>query len=379
MTATFDYNVIDEYQLEITSYCNAACPQCPRNINGGDINPYMPLVHLPREVINRNFDTALCQRLRQIFFCGSYGDPGMHPDFLGILHDFRTKSPRLWLYVHTNGGMHNEDYWGQVGELLGPDGQIDFGIDGLEDTLHLYRKNVDYHKVMANVRAFIQAGGRAQWNFIVFQHNEHQVEQARALSQELGFVNFLARRTGRFFDHRNEVELDQWPVQDRAGQIVYWLKPPVDPQWRNRSLANLPDLKTEHPDLDQYFANTPIICDATENHKVAVSAQGLVMPCNFFTHNLYDARFHDGSLPGANSRHAGSQGNQVREFLERYGLDTLNLHYRSLPEIFDSPMWSDLVSSWTNQHRLFECAMTCGTRFTKVWDQGGNPRKPYKT
>ena len=129
----FDYKTINEYQIEITSYCNAACPQCPRNLNGHGINPYMPLTHLPREVIDRAFPEELCSRLRQIFFCGSYGDPIMHPDFLDILRDFRKKNPTLWLYFHTNGGVHNPDYWAEVAGIMNGYGQIDFGIDGLED------------------------------------------------------------------------------------------------------------------------------------------------------------------------------------------------------------------------------------------------------
>jgi MoaA/NifB/PqqE/SkfB family radical SAM enzyme len=80
----FDYNRINEYQLEITSYCNAACPQCPRNENGQGINRRMPLCHMDRAVIDRTFTTELSSRLSQIFFCGSYGDPIMHPDFLDI-------------------------------------------------------------------------------------------------------------------------------------------------------------------------------------------------------------------------------------------------------------------------------------------------------
>jgi hypothetical protein len=63
----FDYKVIDEYQLEITSYCNAACPQCPRNDLGVGINKRMPLCHLGRHVIDRAFAPELCERLRQVF------------------------------------------------------------------------------------------------------------------------------------------------------------------------------------------------------------------------------------------------------------------------------------------------------------------------
>jgi MoaA/NifB/PqqE/SkfB family radical SAM enzyme len=61
----------------------------------------------------------------------------------------------------------------------------------------LYRKNVKYNKVIENATAFIQAGGRAQWNFIVFKHNEHQVEAARQLAQSMGFKWFRAKVSKR--------------------------------------------------------------------------------------------------------------------------------------------------------------------------------------
>jgi MoaA/NifB/PqqE/SkfB family radical SAM enzyme len=361
----FDYSNVSEYQIEITSYCNAACPQCPRNNLGTGINPYMPLTHLPRVTIDQAFDAELCQRLRQVFFCGSYGDPIMHPDFLEILRDFRSKSPRLWLYIHTNGGVHEPEYWAEIARIMNGYGQIDFGIDGLEDTLHLYRKNVKYNNVIANAQAFIQAGGRAQWNFIVFQHNEHQVKQVEQLGRDMGFHNVLIRRTGRFLNHATMTEIDSWPV---AG-ADYVLAPPDDEQYRNHSMQLLPGLKQQYHNIKEYFDTTPIQCDALMGRKVAVNAEGVVLPCNFFNHNLYDARFRDGSMPGANPLSTVDGKNQVREFLERYGLDNLNIHRQSLQEIFANQFWHDLVASFNNSNRLFECAMTCGKKFTKVWDQ----------
>lgn len=373
----FNFQDINEYQIEITSYCNAACPQCPRNDLGQSINPFMPLAHLDRSTIDNAFDHALCQRLRQIFFCGSYGDPIMHPEFKEILRDFRSKNPNLWLYVHTNGGAHNQEFWQEIAEIMAGYGQIDFGIDGLEDTLHLYRRQVDFDRVINNAKTFISAGGRAQWNFIVFQHNQHQVTEAQKLSQQLGFANFLARRTGRFFHHAQEIELHRWPVKHRNGEIDYYLEPPTHPQWRNASTQRLPDLKQRYGDLQKYFSSTPIRCDAGHGQKVAINVEGLVLPCNFFNHNLYDARFYSDNLPGRNHRHDENGRNQVREFLERYGLHNLSIQHKSLQEIFQNSMWSDLVASWSKplgQGRLFECAMTCGQEFTKVWDQGGNQR-----
>jgi len=366
----FKFDTIDEYQIEITTYCNAACPQCPRNINGQGINPFMPLTHLARNTIDQAFTAEHCQRLRQIFFCGSYGDPIMHPEFLDILKDFRRKNPTLWLYIHTNGGVHDPEYWSEIAKIMAGYGQIDFGIDGLEDTLHLYRKNVKYSKVIQNARAFISAGGRAQWNFIVFQHNQHQVKQVKTLAQEMNFFNVLIRKTGRFFNHATVEEMSSWPV---AG-TDFVLEPPSDPVYRNNSMMFLPDLKKQYPDIKDYFDTTEIKCDSAQGKKVAINAQGVLLPCNFFNHNLYDARFHNGALPGANPLSHNGKKNQVRKFLEKHGLDNLNINYHSLTEIFDNKFWTELEASWTNQNRLFECAMTCGSKLQKVWDQGGSKK-----
>ena len=240
----FNYTVIDEYQFEITTYCNAACPQCPRNENGYGINKRMPLCHLDREVIDQSFTKELCNRLRQVFFCGSYGDPIMHPEFLDILRDFRRKNPTLWLYIHTNGGVHDTEYWAEIAKIMAGYGQIDFGIDGLEDTLHLYRKNVKYSKVIENATSFIDAGGRAQWNFIVFKHNQHQVDTVKQLGKDLGFFNVLIRKTGRFLNHHAVEEMPSWPVKNE-----YVLEPPSLPEFRNQSMLFLPDLKKQYKDM----------------------------------------------------------------------------------------------------------------------------------
>jgi len=370
----FDLKSIQEYQLEITTYCNAACPQCPRNIQGGPINPHMPLVHLSRDIIDSTFTVEHCQQLRQIFFCGSYGDPIMHPEFLDILQDFRNKNSKLWLYIHTNGGVHDEKYWQEIATIMNGYGKIDFGFDGLEDTLHLYRRNVKYDIAVRNARAFIKAGGNAQWNFIVFKHNEHQVETARQLSIKYGFSNFLPRKTGRFYDHANECAYPNWPVLDKHGYTEYVLEEPVNEEWRNPSVQKIEILKKAHGTFREYLKQTPIKCDALLGNKVVITAEGLVLPCNFFEHNLYDARFYSFSRPGANAVSFTDSGKvQVKEFIEKYQHE-LNIKQNKLSKIYKSYFWRDLVDSWSDSNRIMECAMTCGEKFTKVWDQGGSIR-----
>jgi len=378
---SFDFNKIDEYQLEITTYCNAACPQCPRNINGGKTNPHMPLCHLSRETLNQTFNKPLCSRLRQIFFCGSYGDPIVHPEFLDIVKDFRSKSDTLWIYIHTNGGYHNTEWWKELAETIGDYGKIDFGIDGLEDTNHLYRQHVDFGKAIDNAQAFIQAGGKAQWNFIVFKHNQHQIEAARLLASIIGFEKILFRGTGRFLNHQTLEQKETWEVIPTKSE-PYQLTVTDLEEYQNSSMKRLGDLKKEYPNIRDYFDSTPIKCDACYNNKVTITAEGLVLPCNFFEHNLYDARFHDRSVnPGSNNLHFAQGKNQVRQFIEQYGFANLNINEHSLQEIFDCDFWSDLISSWNknlDHGRIFECAFTCGQKLTKVWDQNKTVTQTYR-
>ncbi len=368
----FKFDKIDEYQIEVTTYCNAACPQCPRNINGGKLNPHLKLEHLPRDVIDKAFPSTLCNRLRQIFFCGSYGDPIMHPEFLDILYDFRLKSPKLWLYTHTNGGAHDPEYWGEFAHILNGFGQVDFNIDGLADTNHLYRKNTNFDKIIENASAFINAGGRAVWNFIVFEHNQHQVEQARQLSKDLGFKDFTYRSTGRFLNHKTMDTFDEWPVEDRQGKRVYVLKPTTS-TFTNQSIDKLPKLKEQYPDMTEYFQNVEICCDSLEHNRVAINAHGLVLPCNMLNHNLYDARFYDTTImPCSNDLSRVNGANQVAEFIKKHDEKSLNIHHNSLDNVFKSSFWDALVESWSKNsfpERMFECSMTCGKQFRKVWDQ----------
>jgi len=368
----FNYNSIDEYQLEITSYCNAACPQCHRNLKGYGINPYMPLKHMDIEIINRTFPVELCQRLRQIFFCGAYGEPIMHPKFLEILRNFRSKNNNLKLYIHTNGGVHDSEYWAEMASILGTNGIIDFNIDGLSDTLHIYRRNVQYEKVIQNAKSFIDNGGNANWNFIVFKHNQHQVEDAKRIANDIGFKNIYFRKTGRFFNNQTLEKINFYPVYSSKNKIDYILEPTSLDEYQNKSIEKMPMLKQQYNNIDDYFKNVEIECDSLRGNKVAINMAGLVLPCNFLNHNLYDVRMHESAIPFSNKLSKVNGVSQVQDFLNNYDMDKLNINHSSLENIFESTFWNDINASFTNEKRLYTCAFTCGSKFKKVWDQGGS-------
>ena len=72
-----------------------------------------------------------------------------------------------------------------------------WGIDGLEDTNHLYRVNVDWNRLQENWRAYISGGGKAKWQFIVFKWNQHQLDEVKRYSESEKFKGFNIIRSVR--------------------------------------------------------------------------------------------------------------------------------------------------------------------------------------
>ena len=190
---------IKEIHIEPTSLCNARCPQCARNINGDGLNPNIKLESLGLDWFENNLPVETIQRLNKIFFCGNVGDPAATPELLEIIAYLKKHNPNLVVGLNTNGGLKTTEWWHTLGHLL--NGRLDycvFSIDGLEDTNHLYRNNVEWKKVIENACAFISAGGSAHWDMLIFNHNKHQLESARTLAKQMGFTWFRTKETDRW-------------------------------------------------------------------------------------------------------------------------------------------------------------------------------------
>jgi MoaA/NifB/PqqE/SkfB family radical SAM enzyme len=183
--------------LEITSHCNAACPACDR-FRDGEINPHLTLNDLSPEDISEKLDIDFIQQLDKMFMCGNHGDPAASKHTLSVYRWFREINPEITLGMNTNGGIKTAAWWAELGSIINRElDYVVFSIDGLEDTNHLYRRNVNWQRLMANVKAFIAAGGKAQWDMLVFKHNLHQVEAAKQLAHDMGFTDFRCKVSKR--------------------------------------------------------------------------------------------------------------------------------------------------------------------------------------
>ena len=240
--------------IEPTDVCQAACPLCPRETDLG-FNRH-DQHHLTMKQISAVISDQQIQNLDKMFMCGNYGDPAAGRHTLEIYQYFRSVNPTITLGMNTNGALQNRYWWHDLGKLFNQSRDyVVFSIDGLADTNHIYRRNVDWTKLMNNIRGYISAGGSAHWDMLVYKHNEHQVDQCERLAYDIGFTWFRAKVSKR--------DLSSTTLQMPSD----WQLPVI--------------------------ADGPINCHALNESSAYITAQGQMTPCcwlgsrNFIPENQF--------------------------------------------------------------------------------------------
>jgi MoaA/NifB/PqqE/SkfB family radical SAM enzyme len=238
MPDIFRFNNVKIVHLEPTTNCNAACPQCLRTRTEFEPN------ELSLEDVKKLFTPDVLMQLEKIYMCGNYGDPASARQTLEMYEYFISVNPNLTIGMNTNGGIRYPDWWTRLAKVMNkPNDYVVFSIDGLEDTNHLYRRNVRWSKVIENAKAFIDAGGSAHWDMLVFEHNKHQVDEAHKLAKDMGFNWFRAKVSRRF---------NRFPVDGISQPIEF---------------------------NDTKVLEGHIECSAMKENSIFVDASGKVFPC----------------------------------------------------------------------------------------------------
>ena len=337
------YSKIREIEIENSSICNAACPACVREQEPGKYD-WFEEKYLGTDFFKR-IPTSVYKELDNILFAGTIGDPCTAPNFIEIIETIREQAPQVRITVSTNGGMKSASWWKKLAVALGDNSLVTFAIDGLEDTNDTYRVNVQWSNVVKNVKAFIDAGGHARWQYIVFEHNQHPVEQAKDLAKELGFESFLIKPSHRF-------KVDEFlGVGSRFGKNNIPINPPTDEKFLHKVMI----MKKEdyiRPGSDKWFenaSNTKISCYVKETQSVYIDYQGRMLPCCFLSGGVFVRR--------------GNHWPDGWDTLwEEHGDNKVNLHYHAWDDILNSKFFSGIESSWNkdwNSGRIITCAGTC--------------------
>ena len=331
--------------LEVTTHCNASCPQCPRNIDGGARNPTMPLAQLYLDDIEKIFPRADFPNLRRVQVCGNYGDAVMARDFLETARYLKSLYPGISISLATNGSLRPKQWWRTLADHVD---HCVFGIDGLADTHALYRRGTDFDTILANAQAYIAAGGRAEWAYLIFRHNQHQVDDAYQLARKLGFDTFSAKATSRFYDNGRKAASS--PVRNAAGEVEYALEATDDARLANTELDRLDDmLLGDREKFADYITNTKIDCKAITRGKLYISGEGHVFPCCWLG-NIYAAD------------RPWQETETGRAIVQSGGLDLLDAKIHAITDILEGGFFRTAVpNGWKcGKSRLTTCSKMCG-------------------
>lgn len=177
------------FVFEVTNVCNLKCPFCltGKGISGGREVKHMSFEEA-RDIIDQVGDYIY---LMQLY---TWGEPLLNKDIYDII-DY-AKSKNIYVMISTNATVMSPR---NNQRLI--DSGLDYvmaAIDGnSQQTYEQYRVGGDIQRVMDNLRDLIEKKKAAnatlpfiEWQFIVFRHNEHEVEAAEKLAYDMGINKF---------------------------------------------------------------------------------------------------------------------------------------------------------------------------------------------
>ena len=394
-----EYKDIKRIDFETSSLCNAICPVCSRRANGGLKNERFTETYVTLEQAKLWFTEDILSQLELVTMCGNYGDSMTNPDLIPILQYMKSINPEIRFVMNTNASGRDEAFWRDLGEVFYPKGVCIFSVDGLEDTNHIYRRGTHWDKIITAMTSYISTGAKAKWEFLVFRHNEHQIDEATKLAEELGFAEFFAKRPIGF-NRDNSIN-----VHGNMGEFQYTIKSPIyeigehtSAEISNRNLGTLSiteknKLSTEldkgtisdinlqlkksttplhpiiwpsnqHETLDpnreltqreKELGECDINCEAIKDNKIFINSNGLVFPC-CYTASIYDDTYGDNNMVAP-----------VRDFINSYGEETISLKHNSLEDIINGEIfttgWNESFEDRDIRNkRLRACSVFCGKK-----------------
>jgi len=325
----YSFENIHQLQIEPTTYCNSFCPSCARNLRGGKLNPSLKLNHIVYEDWCNIMSNHNLKHIKSIYFNGNFGDCCMHPEFLNMIEHLLKIKPTLDVKVMTNGGMQSNNFWRQLSQLLQKFSHhmIAFALDGLDDTLSIYRRNINYDTVIEHAKCFIDEGGIAEWRMIIFDHNKHQIQSAKEISRKLGFARFYLHNS--YQPTIEAVQYKNFPQRiitapDKIDAVEYQIK-------YNETFKQITT-----PDYDQ---NIKVSCPWMEERWLQLDSNGLVWPCCFTSEEkLYNKEWNYYYLQ------------------TKFGKNFNNINKITLDKILENDFYRQYVPSmWTSSKTCLEC------------------------
>lgn len=175
--------------VDISNKCQVRCPLCERFIK--DKALMTERIKQSQDISSEDFK-KLVAYFPQLNLCGTISDPIYHKNFLELLD---LMSPNGYYRVNTNGSGKDLDWYRVAFDKSKNNVEWAFSLDGLIDTSSIYRINQNTAQTWAAMLLGSQLGIKIIWKYVVFNFNEHQIDEAKLLSKKNNFILEIIKST----------------------------------------------------------------------------------------------------------------------------------------------------------------------------------------
>lgn len=328
--------------MDISTYCNAGCPQCHRtNKNGLQKVDWLPLIQWSLDDFKKAFPVEELDNVVQFKFCGTWGDPIMNKSIFSIAEYIIKNSKKPMIGIDTNGSIRDEDWWWDLGVLCGNRLKVVFAVDGTTQEMHeRYRRFTDLKKVLSNMHMLSQTQAKVYTQTIIFQHNHDVREDIMKLCIDNGSISHEFVTSDRFGGATEDSYIDE-NGQKHILQKV-------------ESLPRGIIAGTNKSVLDE-----KIKCRwALPRNEVVVNPDGQVVPCCYHANSLY----HQRQIQNENMDILRS------EIYKEYLKDSkkYNVFYTPLSTILRSTWYTETLPKSFTQNPVHQCVKNCSAKIKKT-------------
>ncbi len=352
--------------FDISTRCNAGCPQCHRTDtnNVSKKVSWLPDVVWSFENFKKAVPPKMAKDMKTADFCGTWGDPITNNDLIDIVKYLVTENPRINIDLNTNGSLRNEDWWWRLGVAGGRNLCVTFAVEGINQEMHEhYRQNTYLNKILENMRVVSNTLAFVKTQCLVWKHNENHLQEIEDMCIKNGSKSHVLMVTDRFGDegtselkfvHKGKekvLEQTNWKVENTNDNIVQTSRR----RYRRRE-KELPGKSVEMVrKLRKQQSKMDITCEWGNNNKVVVNPDGQVWPCCFFCNPTYKSQFVEGY-------DAKFKNNPVMMEYEKNKSD-LNVFKNSLDKIINDKWYkTTLPNSWQSDKPVSQCIRYCGKK-----------------
>lgn len=190
--------------IEPTTSCNLRCPECPSGLRSFT----RPTGMLTNELFSQMIDSMQSTLSYLTFYF--QGEPYLNKNFLEMVSIAHKRN----IITSTSTNAHYLDDETARKTVVSGLSKLVVSLDGTDaETYEKYRVGGDLQKVKEGIQNLVKWKKQLRSNypiidlqFIVFKHNQHQIDDIKKLGKELQ-VNRVSIKTAQVYDYENGSEL----------------------------------------------------------------------------------------------------------------------------------------------------------------------------